>query len=79
MENKIRPGKYRHYKGNLYKVIGVARHSENPSEEFVVYQALYESKEFGDNAIWIRPRKMFAEMVTVGNKQVPRFEYLSEQ
>ena len=73
MENEITPGRYRHYKGNLYEVIGVATHSET-REEFVVYRALYDSKEFGKNALWIRPKSMFAELVEVNGKKVPRFE-----
>ena len=54
MPGEIRPGKYQHYKGNFYIVIGVGRHSET-LEEMVVYQAKYESTEFGKNAIWVRP------------------------
>lgn len=74
MNNSIRTGRYRHYKGNLYRVLGVARHSENPKEEFVVYRALYDSKEFGKGALWIRPKRMFAEKVMVDGKRVPRFK-----
>jgi len=59
---------YRHYKGNLYKVISLARHSET-LEEFVVYQALY-----GEKIIWIRPRSMFFEKVSIEGKEVQRFE-----
>lgn len=68
----IKPGIYKHYKGHLYKVIGVARHSET-LEELVVYQALYDSEEFGSNALWVRPQKMFSETVVVNEKEVPRF------
>ena len=50
-------GTYRHFKGNLYKVIGVAKHSEN-CEDYVVYQQMY-----GDKAMWIRPLSMFLEEV----------------
>jgi cyclomaltodextrinase / maltogenic alpha-amylase / neopullulanase len=72
---KISPGKYRHFKGKLYEVIGVAKHSET-LEEYVVYKALYDS-EFCKNALWIRPLKMFTEKVKVGDKEVNRFEYIS--
>ena len=72
MESKIKPGKYRHYKGNLYKVIGLAKHSET-LEDLVVYQALYDSKEFGNNAIWVRPVSMFTENVNFEGKEVKRF------
>jgi len=63
-------GKYRHYKGNLYEVVGVARHSET-LEEMVVYRALY-----GEGGLWVRPLGMFLENVTVDGRTVPRFEYL---
>jgi len=68
---KIKLGKYQHYKGNLYEVIGEGRHSET-TEEMVVYKALYES-EFGKNGIGIRPKKMFFENVVVEGMEVPRF------
>ncbi|MDE1856268.1 MAG: DUF1653 domain-containing protein [Candidatus Micrarchaeota archaeon] len=76
MEVKI--GKYRHYKGNLYEVVGVARNSENPEEGFVVYRALYNSEEFGDRALWVRPKSMFLESVSLDGKNVPRFSYVGE-
>jgi hypothetical protein len=60
-------GAYRHYKGNLYEVLGVARHSET-EEEVVVYRALY-----GDGGLWVRPLAMFEETVLVDGRQVPRF------
>lgn len=65
-------GRYRHYKGNLYQVIGVARHTET-EEELVVYQALY-----GERGLWVRPRTMFFEHVIVEGKSVPRFERLAD-
>jgi len=74
---KIKLGKYKHYKGKYYKVIGVARHSET-LEDMVVYQALYNSEEFGDNALWVRPKEMFLEKVVVGNKEVARFEFICD-
>jgi len=74
---EIKNGKYRHFKGGLYEVIGTARHSET-LEEMVVYRALYGSKEFGDNALWARPKKNFLEKVIVDEKERPRFEYLGE-
>lgn len=64
----IQPGRYRHYKGNEYAVIGVAKHSET-EEEFVVYRALY-----GDHGLWIRPVEMFVESVSVNGRAVPRFQ-----
>jgi hypothetical protein len=64
------PGRYRHYKGNEYEVLGVARHSET-DERVVVYRPLYN-----DTGLWVRPLAMFVEMVTVDGKPVPRFAYL---
>jgi len=66
----IQTGRYRHYKGNEYEVICVARHSET-LEELVVYRALY-----GDHGLWVRPRTMFMESVECGGKAVQRFEYV---
>jgi len=71
----LKLGKYKHYKDNFYEVIGVARHSET-LEELVVYRALYDSKEFGNNALWVRPKSMFLEKVTIEGREVPRFKYV---
>lgn len=68
----IKPGRYRHYKGKDYDVLGVARHSET-EEEYVVYRQLY-----GEGGLWIRPMGMFLESVTVGETSVPRFRRLEE-
>lgn len=72
---QLRLGTYQHYKGKFYEVLGVARHSET-LEEVVVYRALYDSTEFGKNALWVRPKAMFCELVKVGGKEVPRFKYV---
>lgn len=61
-------GVYRHFKGNLYEVIDVARHSET-LEEYVVYRALY-----GDRGTWVRPLAMFAETVERDGRVLQRFE-----
>jgi hypothetical protein len=66
-EATIHPGRYRHYKGNDYEVLGVARHSET-EELVVVYRTLY-----GDHGLWVRPYAMFCETVIVDGRQVPRF------
>jgi len=66
----IRKGRYRHYKGNEYEVLGVARHSET-EEKFVVYRALY-----GDSGLWIRPLAMFTERIEHVGKKMCRFEYI---
>jgi hypothetical protein len=68
----IQPGRYRHYKGNEYEVIGEARHSET-EEPFVVYRALY-----GEGGLWIRPRTMFLEAVMVDGRPQPRFRRLTD-
>lgn len=65
-------GKYQHYKGNFYEVIGVARHSET-LEELVVYRALYLHPEYGENSLWVRPKKMFLENVVIDGVEKPRF------
>lgn len=74
---ELKPGKYQHFKGQFYKVIGIAKHSET-NEEFVVYQALYDSEEFGNNALWIRPKTMFLENVIHEGKEVPRFNFVGD-
>jgi hypothetical protein len=68
----IKPGRYRHYKGQDYEVIGCARHSET-EEELVVYRALY-----GDRGLWVRPIAMFAEQISIDGQSVPRFSFLQE-
>ena len=68
-------GKYQHYKGEFYEVIGIAKHSET-LEELIVYRALYDSEEFGENALWVRPKQMFLKNVTIDGKDVPRFKYV---
>ena len=74
-ETKIQTGKYRHYKGGIVEVLGVAHHSET-LEEFVLYRALYECRDCGIGSVWVRPLKMFFENVVVDGKAKPRFEYL---
>ncbi len=72
----IKFGKYRHFKGKLYEVIGIAKHSET-LEDYVVYRALYDS-ELGKQALWIRPLSIFSEKVESKGKLVDRFEYIGE-
>ena len=64
------PGRYRHFKGNEYEVVGVARHSET-DERLVVYRPLY-----GAGGLWVRPLALFAGEVLVNGHPVPRFAYL---
>ena len=63
-------GRYRHYKGGEYEVLGVARHSET-LEPLVVYRPLYNQ-----SGLWVRPYAMFAEQIEIGGKQQPRFALL---
>ena len=72
VNKKLKLGKYKHYKGNGYEVIGIARHSET-LEKLVVYRALY-----GDLDLWVRPLEMFLEEVEMDNRKVPRFQYVGE-
>jgi cyclomaltodextrinase / maltogenic alpha-amylase / neopullulanase len=67
----LKRGKYRHFKGNEYEVVGVARHSES-LEEYVIYKPLYDSV----SEYWIRPLAMFLETVERDGVVRPRFEYV---
>ena len=70
--DEIKPGRYRHFKGNEYEVIGLARHSET-QEEMVVYRALY-----GDFSLWVRPARMWNETVERDGKTFRRFTYIGQ-
>ncbi len=65
----VKIGKYRHFKGGMYEVIAIARHSET-LEELVVYKALY-----GEGKVWVRPLSMWEERVTVDGEEISRFTY----
>ena len=67
---EVKIGKYRHFKGNEYEVLYVAKHSET-LEELVVYRALY-----GEGEVWVRPLKMWNERVERDGKTFPRFTYI---
>lgn len=66
-EQNLPPGRYRHYKGGEYEVIGIARHSES-DERLVVYRCLYDN-----NSLWVRPLPMFVEKIFHEGRWVPRF------
>ena len=68
----IKPGKYRHFKGNEYEVLYVAKHSET-MEEMVVYRALY-----GEHGVWVRPAEMWDETITRDGKTFKRFEKIED-
>ena len=70
MEEEVKRGRYQHYKGGVYWVVDVARHSET-NEDLVIYRS-------SDNlALWARPKKMFLEDVVIEGKNVPRFRFIS--
>ncbi len=73
MTEKLQLGKYEHYKGKQYEVVGVAKHSET-LEELVVYRALY-----GEHDLWVRPLKMFLETVEIEGKKIPRFRFIENK
>lgn len=69
---ELKPGRYRHFKGNEYELLGIARHSET-MEEMVVYRALY-----GKQGLWVRPAAMWTEQVDRDGYHGPRFIYIGE-
>ena len=68
----MKKGRYRHYKGDEYIVLGIAKHSET-LEQMVMYQ-----QDYGERGLWVRPQDMFLETVEVDGQQVPRFQFLGE-
>ena len=70
---QIKTGKYRHFKGGEYEVLGIASHSET-TEPMVVYRALY-----GEGGLWVRPAAMWNETVERDGKVFPRFTYLGDE
>lgn len=69
---ELKPGKYRHFKGKEYELLGIATHSET-MEPMVIYRALY-----GERGLWVRPATMWSEMVERDGYQGPRFQYIGE-
>ena len=69
---EIKPGRYRHFKGNEYEVLYLAKHSET-LEPMVVYRALY-----GERGIWVRPAAMWSELVERDGQIHPRFRYIDD-
>lgn len=64
---------YRHFKGGIYKYFGIAKFTENPSQEMVVYQALY-----GEKGLWVRPKEMFFSNIERDGYKGPRFKEITE-
>ena len=71
---ELKLGQYKHYKGGLYKVLSIAKHSET-LEDMVIYEALYENEV---SKVWVRPLKMFTEKVIVNGMRIPRFKYVGK-
>lgn len=71
--DSLRPGRYRHFKGKEYIVIGIAQHSET-REELVVYR-----QDYGDRSLWVRPKAMFLDVVERDGQSAPRFAFIGEQ
>ena len=67
---ELKPGRYRHFKGNEYELIGIAKHSET-LEPMVIYKALY-----GEGGLWVRPAAMWEEAVERDGYRGPRFQYI---
>ncbi|MCF7795930.1 DUF1653 domain-containing protein [Patescibacteria group bacterium] len=65
-------GKYKHYKGGLYEVIGEGIDSEN-LEEVIIYKSLYKNDKYPKNTIWVRPKKMFLEKIIINGEEIFRF------
>ena len=72
-ENEIKLGIYRHFKGNIYELVSIARHSENPDIKMAVYRSVGNPEEY-----WVRPLTMWNESVEHDGKIVKRFEYIGE-
>jgi|TARA_B110000503_G_scaffold46114_1_gene75274 hypothetical protein len=68
----LKTGLYKHYKGNTYEVIGVAKHSEDETD-LVVYRPTY-----GERGLWVRPLAMFTESVEINGKEIPRFAFIGD-
>ena len=72
---EIKLGRWRHYKGGEYEVLGMALHSET-LQEMVIYKMLYDSTDFKKGTVWIRPAMMWEQKVEWEGKKVKRFEFI---
>lgn len=77
MEEKVKLGKYKHFKNILVEVIGIAKDSET-LEEMVIYKKLEDFKESKAGSLWVRPLTMFNETITRDGKTMKRFEFIGE-
>ena len=69
---------FEHYKGKKYKILGTGRHSETLGL-CVIYQALYNTPDFGDHSVWVRPLEMFLETVIIDGEEKPRFRLIPKE
>jgi hypothetical protein len=74
----VKLGKYQHYKGQLYEVIGEGIHTET-REPVVIYKMLYETPDFPFGSLWVRPKTMFLENIELNGGSAPRFKYLGDK
>lgn len=74
----IKPGRYKHFKGGEYIVIGIGR-DRNTYEKVVIYQAQYDDEKYGDKPIWVRPVSDFFAKKRVGDEIVPAFEFIGDE
>ena len=75
---KVKLGIYRHYKGKLYEVVGVGRHSDT-LESVVIYRALYDHPQYGKKAWWVRPLADFTDKVRIDQLEFPRFKLVESK
>ncbi|MBI3032768.1 DUF1653 domain-containing protein [Candidatus Woesearchaeota archaeon] len=73
--SKLPLGRYQHYQGNFYEVLGIAKHHKT-KQELVVYRGLYNHPEYGNYALWVRPVEEFTEAVIVDGKKMQRFKFV---
>ncbi|MBW2972241.1 DUF1653 domain-containing protein [Candidatus Woesearchaeota archaeon] len=73
--SEVKLGRYRHFKGKEYEVIGTAFHSET-REELVIYRALYRTPDYPEGQLWARPKEMFLGTKNIDGKEVKRFEFV---
>ena len=75
MDNDIKLGKYKHFKGEVYEVVGGCVHTET-MKPLVLYKSLTGTKEYPADIIWARPKAMFLDKVVYNNEEIPRFKYI---
>lgn len=80
MNEEVKIGKkYKHFKGENYKVITIARDCENPDRQYVIYRGLYNSPDFGEGQVWIREINDFCGSKEINGKQIKRFKLIEDE